>query len=48
MILGNYKATEEGKAALAQNEFLRSTILKTDVNAGFIIAIVLAVLISSI
>ncbi len=46
MILGNYKATEDGKAALAQNEFLRSTILKTDVNAGFIIAIVLAVLIS--
>ena len=46
MILGNYKATEEGKAALMQNEFLRNTILKTDVNAGFIIAVILAVLVS--
>lgn len=45
MILGNYKTTEAGKAALAQNEFLRSTVLKTDVNVGIIIAVILAVFI---
>ncbi|WP_186423642.1 ABC transporter permease [Lacrimispora celerecrescens] len=45
MILGNYKTTEAGKAALAQNKFLRSTVLKTDVNVGIIIAVILAVFI---
>ncbi len=45
MILGNYKTTEAGKTALAQNEFLRSTVLKTDVNVGIIIAVILAVFI---
>ena len=43
MILGNYKTTEAGKAALSQNDFLRNTVLKTDVNAGILIAIILAV-----
>ena len=45
MILGNYKTTEAGKAALAQNEFLRNTVLKTDVNVGILIAVILAVFI---
>ncbi|ADL04274.1 ABC transporter permease [Lacrimispora saccharolytica] len=45
MILGNYKITEAGKTALAQNEFLRQTVLKTDVNVGIFIAVILAVFI---
>lgn len=43
MILGNYKTTREGKQALLENEFLRNTILKTDVNIGIIVALILAV-----
>jgi simple sugar transport system permease protein len=45
-ILSTYKTTKEGKAALMENEFLKDTILKTDVNVGILIAIVLAILIS--
>lgn len=46
MLLGGWKSTKEGKAALAGNEFLRDTLLKTDVNVGILVAIVLAVLVS--
>lgn len=46
MILGNWKKTAEGKEFLAGNPFLRDVLLKTDLNYGFIIAIIIAVLIS--
>lgn len=46
MVLGSWKATKEGKAALVSNDFLRDTLLKTDVNVGIIAAIVLALFIS--
>lgn len=46
MILGSWKTTKEGKAALVANDFLKDTILKTDVNVGILVAIVLAIFIS--
>lgn len=46
MVLGKWKATKEGKAALVENDFLRDTLLKTDVNVGILVAIVLAIVIS--
>ena len=46
MILGNWKATEAGKEFLLKNDFLRDTLLKTDVNVGILIAIALAFFIS--
>ena len=46
MILGKWKTTKEGKEALLSSDFLKDTILKTDVNAGFIAAVILAVLVS--
>lgn len=46
MILGSWKATKEGKEVLVNNEFLRDTLLKTDVNGGMLAAIILAVFIS--
>ncbi|HAX51601.1 ABC transporter permease [Muricomes intestini] len=46
MILGSWKTTKEGKEVLVNNEFLRDTLLKTDVNAGILAAVVLAILVS--
>lgn len=46
MILGRWKLTKDGKRYFAEHEFLRNTILKTDVNIGIIAAVILAVLLS--
>ena len=46
MILGNWKKSAAGKEFLAGIPWLREVLLKTDLNAGFIIAVVVAVLIS--
>lgn len=46
MILGNWKKSEEGIAFLKENPFLRDFLLKTDVNIGFIIALIAAFFIS--
>lgn len=46
MILGNFKSTRAGKQMLMENEFLKNTVLKTDVNIGIIAAVILAVLMS--
>ncbi|MBR3313677.1 MAG: ABC transporter permease [Atopobiaceae bacterium] len=46
MILGSWKKSEAGKEFLAGMPWLREVLLKTDLNAGFILAILVAVLIS--
>lgn len=46
MILGKWKTTKEGKEILLSNDFLKDTLLKTDVNAGIIVAILLAILVT--
>ena len=46
MILGNWKKSPAGKEALAGVPWLREILLKTDLNAGFLIAVLVAVLIS--
>ena len=46
MILGNWKKSEAGKEFLANIPWLREILLKTDLNYGFIIAVLVAVLIS--
>ena len=45
MILGNWKKSPAGKEFLAGVPWLREILLKTDLNGGFIIAIIVAVLI---
>ncbi len=42
MILGNWKKSEAGKQFLANIPWLREILLKTDLNYGFIIAIIVA------
>jgi len=46
MILGTWKKSPAGKEFLANVPWLREILLKTDLNAGFIIAIIVAILIS--
>lgn len=46
MILGNWKTTDAGKEFLMSNDFLKNTVLKTDLNVGFLVATVLAIAIS--
>jgi ABC-type uncharacterized transport system permease subunit len=46
MLLPNWKASEQGMAALRPHKWLYEVMLKTDVNFGMIIAIVLAILVS--
>ncbi|MBP3893761.1 MAG: ABC transporter permease [Atopobiaceae bacterium] len=43
MILGNWKKSEAGKEFLSNIHWLREILLKTDLNYGFIIAIVVAI-----
>ena len=43
MILGNWKKSEAGKQFLANIKWLREILLKTDLNYGFIIAVLVAV-----
>lgn len=43
MVLGNYKATEEGRQALLSNPTVADVVLKTDLNYGILFAIVAAV-----
>ncbi|MBQ9007321.1 MAG: ABC transporter permease [Atopobiaceae bacterium] len=46
MILGNWKKSSAGKEALANIPWLREILLKTDLNYGFIIAVLVALLIA--
>ena len=46
MILGNWKTTDAGIESLSHNKWLSEVLLKTDVNIGIIVAIIMAVLIS--
>ena len=46
MILPSWKRTEEGRAFIAQYPFLQETLGRTDVHAGFIVAIIAAIVIS--
>ena len=46
MILGNWKKTAAGKEFLKGIPWLREIMLKTDLNAGFIIAVLVAIIIS--
>ncbi|MBR3318871.1 MAG: ABC transporter permease [Atopobiaceae bacterium] len=46
MILGTWKKSAAGKEFLAGVPWLREVLLKTDLNAGFIIAIIVAILAS--
>ena len=46
MILGNWKKSPDGKAFLKGIPWLREILLKTDLNYGFIIAVLVAILIS--
>ncbi len=46
MILGNWKKSAEGKAFLKGIPWLREIMLKTDLNYGFIIAVLVAIAIS--
>jgi simple sugar transport system permease protein len=46
MILGNWKKSAEGKAFLKGIPWLREILAKTDLNYGFIIAVLVAILIS--
>ena len=48
MILGNWKKSPAGKEFLKGIPWLREILLKTDLNAGFIIAVLVAILISFI
>jgi len=45
-ILSEWKMTSEGKETLLESEFLTNTLLKTDVNTGIIVAIILAAIVS--
>ena len=45
MILYRWKFSEEGREILKNNPFLNDVLLKTDLNAGFLIALVVAILI---
>ena len=45
VILGAYKHSEEGRAALSNNDFLREVILRTDLNYGIIVAIFACILV---
>lgn len=45
MILKKWKFSDEGREYLKGNQFLNDILLKTDLNAGFIIAVVTAILI---
>ena len=45
MVLGNYKATEEGRQALLANPTLADVVLKTDLNYGILFAILAALLV---
>ena len=46
MILGNWKKSPDGKAFLKGIPWLREIVAKTDLNYGFIIAVIVAILIS--
>lgn len=46
MLLPNWKASDAGMAALKPNKWLYEVMMKTDVNFGILIAIVLAILVS--
>ena len=46
MILPVWKRTEEGRAYLANHPFLQETLGRTDVHAGFIVAVIAALVIS--
>lgn len=46
MIVPVWKRTEEGRAYLANHPFLQETLGRTDVHAGFIVAVIAALLIS--
>lgn len=43
VVLGNYKATEEGRQALLSDPILADVVLKTDLNYGILFAILAAV-----
>ncbi len=45
MVLPNWKMSDEGQAFLSQFEWLRTALVRTDVNVGIIVAIVAAVFI---
>lgn len=42
-ILGSWKNTDAGIAALSKNKFLSDVVLKTDLNIGIVVAIIMAV-----
>ncbi|EKQ51229.1 MULTISPECIES: ABC transporter permease [unclassified Clostridium] len=46
MILGNWKTTDAGIESLSHNKWLSEVLIKTDVNIGIVVAIIMAVLIS--
>lgn len=46
MVLPVWKRSEEGQAFLAQNPFLKETLGRTDVNIGFLVAVIAALYIS--
>ena len=46
MLLPNWKTSDAGMAALKPHEWLYEMMLKTDVNFGFLIAVIMAVLIT--
>ena len=46
MVLPIWKKSEAGQAFLAQHPFLQETLGRTDVNIGFLVAIIVAILIS--
>ena len=46
MILPAWKRTEEGKAILAESPILQETLGRTDVNIGFVVAVIAAFMIS--
>jgi simple sugar transport system permease protein len=48
MILGNWKKSDAGKEFLSNIPWLREILLKTDLNYGFIIAVLIAILASII
>lgn len=44
-ILGNYKTTEEGIRFFSQHKWLSDIMIKTDVNIGIIVAIIMAIVV---
>ena len=46
IVPGLWKKSEEGQAFLAQHPFLQETLGRTDVNIGFLVAVIAAILIS--